>query len=243
MAIIFLLISFAYSMVGLGGGSSYIAILALMEVPYEQIPFISLICNLIVVGSGSFYYLKSGYFRSKLFFPVMLSSIPMAFLGASFSISKQQFLGLLGFSLLVMSLRLFTAKYWSEKEIKTKEPHFFLGILIGVFLGLISGLLGIGGGIFLSPILLLLRWGTPKEVAATSSVFVFFNSCSALFGHLNRHVEHFFLSEHYPLFIAVIIGGQLGSVLGARKASHKIIGNLTAGLVFFVACRTLLKVF
>jgi uncharacterized protein len=241
MTVLFFVISFFYSMVGLGGGSSYVAILALMDIPYEQIPFISLICNLIVVGSGSFHYLRGGHFRSKLFFPVMLGSIPMAFIGGSIPISKQFFLLLLGFTLVLMGLRLFWGNYWKKSQSEIRHCQPILGVLIGSGLGILSGLLGIGGGIFLSPILLLLRWGTPKEVAATASVFVFFNSLSALFGHLMRHSQHLLLNEYWPLFFVVIVGGQLGSILGSRKVSQRAIGNLTAILVFFVGCRTLLK--
>ena len=242
MAVVFFFISFFYSMVGLGGGSSYVAVLALMDLPYEQIPFISLICNLIVVGSGSFHYLRSGYFRSKLFFPVMLSSIPMAFIGASISISKHLFLVILGITLVLMGIRLFFGGYWKKDQGEIKECLPVLGVIIGSILGMLSGLLGIGGGIFLSPILLLLKWGSPKEVAATTSIFVLFNSLSGLLGHLNRHVEHFLLNDYWPLFLVVIVGGQLGSFLGSKKISQRAVGSLTAFLVFFVGCRTLLKV-
>ncbi len=230
-------------MVGLGGGSSYVAILALVDIPFEQIPFISLICNLFVVGSGSIHYVRAGFFRKKLFLPVILGAFPFAFIGGTIPVSREFFLLCLSICLILVGIRLIIGQQWSKVDGVTREPKFVLGLLIGAFLGTLSGLLGIGGGIFLSPILLLLRWGSPKEVAASASLFVLLNSCSAFLGHLSRHSQDFLFQEYWPLFLAVFIGGQLGSFLGSSKGPQWVIGNLTALLTLFVGCRTLLKVY
>jgi hypothetical protein len=172
ISVLFLIIAILYSTVGFGGGSSYIAILALSNYPYESIPVIALICNLIVVSGGTAHYYKKGHLKWNLFWPFAISSIPLSFLGGLIKINKETFLILLGICLLLAGFRLLVMDRIKLDYKKTKEMKPKTGILIGGLLGLLSGLVGIGGGIFLAPILHTFRWGLPKQIAGTATLFI-----------------------------------------------------------------------
>ncbi|PKL76018.1 MAG: sulfoacetate transporter, partial [Candidatus Melainabacteria bacterium HGW-Melainabacteria-1] len=212
-AALFFGVALLYALVGFGGGSSYTALLFLFGLPYALIPTISLLCNLIVVSGGSWHFCRQGHYVPRLFWPFALSSVPMAFVGGLLPIGKELFLLLLGLSLFCAGLRLL----WVETAAQGREtalPPVPLALLIGAVLGLLSGLVGIGGGIFLAPLLLNLGWGRPKQVAATASLFILVNSLAGLLGQWLKQGNFADILPYWPLLLAVLLGGQFGSRLG-----------------------------
>ncbi len=241
LIIAFFIIATVYSMVGFGGGSSYVALLALFALPYKAIPQIALICNIIVVTVGVIHFYRQGHLKLSLLLPFALTSIPMAYLGGLIPVKKEYFYILLGISLLAAGARLlFLHKTQDYENVNT--PNRNISAVIGALLGFLSGMVGIGGGIFLAPIMLNLKWGKPKEVAAIASAFILLNSLSGLTGQIVKHHGFFDMFNYWPLFIAVFFGGQLGSSLGAgQKVSHSWVRACTAALIIYVGVGLLLK--
>jgi hypothetical protein len=238
MPILFFIIALVYSSVGFGGGSSYIAALALFDYPYESIPVIALMCNLIVVSGGIYHFRNKGHFKWSLFWPYAVSSIPMAFIGGMIPISREIFLLLLGVCLFLISVRLLFINRGTKDYSEYKMPRTSIAFLLGAVLGLIAGMVGIGGGIFLAPLLLHLRWGLPKQIAATAALFILLNSLSGLTGQFVKGTSMIGLLDYWPLFLSVFIGGQIGSRLGSGLVfSQRLIKDLTALLVLFVSLR------
>jgi len=238
MPLIFLIIALIYSSVGFGGGSSYIAALALFGYPYESIPVIALMCNLIVVSGGIYHFRKNGHFKWDLIWPFALSSIPMAFVGGRIPISREIFLFLLASCLFLVAIRLLFVNRIQKDYEDYKTPSTLLALLLGAVLGLLAGMVGIGGGIFLAPLLLYFRWGLPKQIAATAAMFILLNSLSGLGGQLAKGMSFVDIGDHWPLFLAVLVGGQIGSRLGSGTIlSQRIVKDLTALLVLLVSLR------
>lgn len=223
------------------------ALLALANVPFALMPKIALVCNLLVVSGGCWIYYRQGYFVKRLILPFVLSSVPMAFLGGLYPIKEQAFMILLATSLLCASLRLLFVN--KKTVLESKTPPLKISVAIGAALGFLSGMVGIGGGIFLSPLMLIFKWGKPKEVAATASAFIWLNSVAGLGGQIvkDSFSDSFSLGgifDYFYLFAAVIIGGQMGSRIGTHsKVPHHVIQYGTAVLVFFISCRLFLKMF
>ena len=241
LAIIFFIIALLYSTVGFGGGSSYLAVLAVSSVSYLLMPKVALICNLLVVSGGCWHYYKKGHFNRKLILPFVLSSVPMAFIGGMYPIKEKTFMMILAGSLLFAGIRLLFIAKPHDDDLKT--PSLGLSVMIGGLLGLLSGLVALGGGIFLSPLLLNLRWGRPKEVAAVASAFIFLNSAAGLAGQLTKGIPSE-ISEYWPLFLAVILGGQIGSRVGTNPlVSQHVIQRGTAILILVISSRLLYKLF
>ncbi|MCP4132350.1 MAG: sulfite exporter TauE/SafE family protein [bacterium] len=247
---IFFIIAFIYSSVGFGGGSSYVAILALFLFPYQLIPRISLICNIIVVLAGCFIFIKSKHLRIKKVLPFVLGSVPLSYLGGQFAINRELFLSLLALSLIIASSNmLFWDKYKKNGEEKenprnsvprTKIPFLF-EVIVGSAIGLLSGFVGIGGGIFLAPVLHLRKWGNPKQIAGTSCFFILINSIAGLFGQFSKGGSEGDLHVLIPLAVAVFLGGQLGSRLGAGILPELVVKKATAVLVMFVGVKILFE--
>jgi uncharacterized membrane protein YfcA len=238
LAILFFIIALSYSLVGFGGGSSYIALLALFSVPYTFLPKIALICNLLVVTGGLTHSVKARNFSFKFLLPFILSSIPMAYLGGKTPISEKSFMILLGVCLLLAGLKMLLSRRIKNYG-NFKTPKIIPSLILGAILGLVSGMVGIGGGIFLSPALFLLKWGNPKKIAATATGFIWINSLAGLFGQLQKGNNNELLS-YWPLFLAVLIGGQIGSYFCNRKISPRKIEIFTSFLVLIVSGRLLL---
>ena len=226
-------------MVGFGGGSSYLAIMVLAGLSYQQIPAQALTCNIIVAGGGFWLFYKAGHFRANKVLPFVACSIPMAYLGGRMLINKELFCILLGLSLLAVALRLFmrTPQAESSKDVSQKRA-WAVGLPIGALLGLLAGVVGIGGGIFLSPILLLMRWANAKEAAASASFFIVVNSAAGLVGQFQKGATDF--SYLIPLALAVLLGGQIGARLGAFHLPKVALQKGLAGLVFYVSVRLIL---
>tara|TARA_X000000368_G_scaffold351171_1_gene291660 strand:+ start:211 stop:957 length:747 start_codon:yes stop_codon:yes gene_type:complete len=244
LSILFLITAILYSSVGFGGGSTYLALLLIWNIPYNIFPILALICNVIVVSGNSFNYIKAGNHNLKLLIPFLIGSVPFAFIGGTLKIEKEFFEIILFLVLTVAGiLLLINNKSYDDQEILIKKLHSFISFLIGSFLGLISGIVGIGGGIFLSPILFLLKADKPKNITTTASLFILMNSISGIFGQLTKENVFYEIIYYWPLFLAVLIGGLFGNYLSLRIFSNRILALLTSLLVIFVAIRMALKIF
>lgn len=229
---IMFLIAFLYSSVGLGGGSSYTAVLALFSINYLAIPTITLSLNLLVTTIGSINFIINKHVRLNLLLPFLLASIPLAYLGGSLHLPKNVFLWILWVSLIFVVIRIYFLEQVSLKLDINQQQKLVISIIAGMTLGFIAGVVGIGGGIYLIPLILILGLGSAKEAAACGAIFIWVNSAvglSARFAHQPIDFMHYL-----PLIIAVIIGGLLGSYLGARRYSAKTIEKVL-GLVVVIA--------
>jgi uncharacterized membrane protein YfcA len=245
IALSFFIIAMVYSSVGFGGGSSYLAIMTLFSVPFLLMRSTSLLCNILVVAGGTYVYYQRKQISWKRVLPFALTSVPMAFIGGLWPLKENMFFILLGFTLFATSITMWGFKAGNpegiiiQPSISAKENIFQL--LIGALTGLLSGLVGIGGGIFLSPVLHFTRWGTAREIAAASSFFILINSISGLAGQMAQGKFTFDLSFALPLLAAVLIGGQIGSRLGSSILSQTVIKRLTAVLILLVSLNLLEK--
>ena len=237
----FFVIATLYSSIGFGGGSSYLALLTLFFVSFFTIRSSGLICNLIVVSGSTFLYYRNGYFNLKKFLPFIVTSVPLAFLGATFRLKEEVFFTILGvalvFSAVFLSWQTLNSK--NNDEVIKRYPGYF-PYLIGGAIGLLSGLVGIGGGIFLAPVLNHLKWDKSISIAALASFFILVNSISGLSGLIVNDTLEIPLPEILFLAIAVFLGGQLGIRLSLEKLTGKSIKLLTALLVFIVGLRVLI---
>lgn len=242
--LLFLCIAILYSSVGFGGGSSYLALLALTSLTFTQIRATALICNIAVVASGTIIYYKKGFYNWKKVLPLILLSVPMAFAGGYLKISQTFFFVLLGITLLTAAGFMWASKYITEVSKDHKpETSFLKNVSSGGFIGFLSGMVGIGGGIFLAPLLHLTNWDTPKKIAATASVFILVNSIAGLLGQIQNPEFSIEPTITMLLLVTVFIGGQIGSRLSAYKISPIILKKTTALLIAFVGCRILWKYF
>ena len=244
IAILFLATAIMYSSVGLGGGSTYLALLLIWNIPYFIFPVIALSCNITVVLGNCFNYIRAGNLNLKLLFPYLLGSIPLAYIGGSLPIKKEIFEILLFLVLLAAgTLLLINFKSYDDNVSAYKKMPVFVPILIGGLLGFISGAVGIGGGIFLSPILFLIKAGRAKHIATAASLFILINSFSGMVGQLTKNEVLFELQNYWYLLVAVLIGGQIGNFLNLRIFSARILALVTGFLVLFVAIRMGIRFF
>lgn len=242
LALAFLLTAALYASVGFGGGSTYTALLTLWEVDYRILPAISLICNVIVVTGGTWRFIRAGQIDWPRVIPLVAISAPLAWLGGLTPIKQPTFMALLGLSLLAAALLLLFQRD-STGEGPFRQKSSGLDIAAGAGSGYVAGLVGIGGGIFLAPILHLTRWGAAKEIAATSSFFILVNSIAGLIGQamkLNANGQGLgAISPYWPLMLAVLIGGQIGSIAAIRLLSQTLVRRATAILILYVATQLL----
>ena len=244
LSILFFITAILYSSVGFGGGSTYLALLLIWDVPYYIFPVIALFCNIIVVTGNSINYVRAGNHNFRLLVPFLIGSIPFAFYGGSLIIDKKIFEILLFLVLSIAGFLLFiNNKAYEDKKIVIKKISYSISILIGSILGLISGLVGIGGGIFLSPILFLLKADKPKNIVTTASLFILINSIFGIFGQLTKENILGELIFYFPLFIVVLIGGLLGNFLNLKIFSSRTLALITSFLVMFVSLRMGFKIF
>lgn len=241
LAVLFFFVAMLYASVGFGGGSSYLALLALFGLNYKMLRAIALICNIVVVSGGTYIFWKKGLIPFKKVIPLVLVSVPMAYLGGRMQIEEQFFFILLGIVLILASLLMMYQTIQSNQQ--TIQPpstnkQIQSGIL-GGGIGWLSGMVGIGGGIFLAPTLALLRWDEIKKIAATASFFILVNSLSGLAGQFSQ--ADFLMNWQLVGILAasVFIGGQIGSRLGVNRFNPRTIKRLMAALIFFVGCRIL----
>ena len=244
LTIFFFITAIFYSSIGFGGGSSYLALMLIWNVPFYIFPIIALICNIIVVSGNSINFLRTKNINIKLLIPYLIGSVPFAFLGASISIDKNLFEILLFFILFIAGIfLLLESKYLNNDEIIIRKVSKVISIFIGSIIGFISGLVGIGGGIFLSPILFLLKAGYPKHITSSASLFILINSIFGVAGQLTKDIVINEFFNYWPLFVAVLIGGQIGSFLNIKFLSNKVLALLTSLLVIVVAIRMGIRIF
>ena len=238
LSVLFFVTAILYSSVGFGGGSTYLALLLIWNIPYYIFPVIALCCNIIVVSGNCFNYVKAGNLNTNLLFPYLIGSIPLAFFGGSLQIGKG-FFEILLFIVLIFAgfLLLFKFKSYDDRNETYKKIPKIISIIIGGILGFISGIVGIGGGIFLSPILFLIKAGKPKHIVTTASIFILINSISGISGQLTKNLVLNEILNYWFLFLIVFIGGQIGNYLNLKIFPARILALITAGLVIFVAVR------
>lgn len=233
---LFFFIALIYSSAGFGGGSSYLAVLALFPLEFTEIRMLALLCNITVVTGSVWIFYKKGYLKIRKILPLVILSIPFAYLGGRLKIDKNIFFIILGLTLTIASLIMFFSKRNSVIHLPKYSNAAF-----GGGIGFLSGVVGIGGGIFLSPLLYLTRWAEPKVIAATTASFILVNSISGLIGQTMAVGFHLNLSFALSLIFTVLIGGQIGARFTAGKVNPKMIQWITAFLILFVGVRILIE--
>lgn len=228
-------VAILYSSVGHGGASGYLAVMALFATPIAFTRPSALILNVIVSSIASITFWRAGYFDKGILLPIALVSVPMAFLGGYIDSPKEWYQRILGIGLFVASFRL-AWNFSPTEEIET--PRLPTLLFLGGVIGLISGLIGIGGGVFLTPILLLMKWSVAKTAAAISAVFILLNSLSGLAGMFSKKID---LPEEAPLWIAVaVVGGVIGSRLGSRYFDSIALRRILACVLVIAAFKLIL---
>ncbi len=244
LSILFFVTAILYASVGFGGGSTYLALLLIWNIPYHIFPIIALICNIFVVSGNSFNYIKAGNLNLKLLIPYLIGSIPLAFIGGSLPIEKNIFEIFLFIVLAIAgTLLLINFKSYDDNESTYRNIPIFISILIGGILGFVSGVVGIGGGIFLSPILFLIKAAKPKHIVTAASLFILINSISGVLGQLTKNIVLSDISSYWYLFLIVIIGGHIGNFLNLKMFPARLLALITSTLVLFVAIRMGIKLF
>ena len=214
------------------------------DIPYYIFPVIALICNIFVVSGNSFNYIKAGNLNLKLLLPYLIGSIPLAFIGGSLQIDKNLFEIFLFIVLAIAgTLLLINFKSYDDNESSYRDIPIIISILIGGILGFVSGVVGIGGGIFLSPILFLIKAAKPKHIVTAASLFIFINSISGVIGQLTKNLVLNDISNYWYLFLVVIIGGHIGNYLNLKIFPTRLLALITSVLVLFVAIRIGIKLF
>lgn len=234
--VLFLVVAVLYASVGHGGGSGYLALMSLIGLTYLTIRPTALVLNLFVSLIAFVAYARAGHFKWRVFWPFALSSIPCAWLGGRMSLSEQGFKYMLGIFLLIAAARM--VGLLRTSPVRQRELNVPLAMLVGAALGFFSGSLGIGGGIILSPVLVLSGWADIKTTAATSSLFIFVNSISGLAGIASVELV---ISPHVHFMIgAVVLGGLIGAWLGATRLPARKVQLILSAVLFAAAAKLLL---
>jgi len=236
LGVIFAIVAFFYASVGLGGGSSYTALLAIFGASTATIPMVSLTLNVLVTTIGSIVFLSRRHARVRLIVPFLITSIPMAYVGGMLHLPKTLF-----YIVLLVSLAFATIRIYFPKETKPlpldNRGKFFLALGCGAVLGLVAGIAGIGGGVYLVPLILLLGLGTAKEAAACGAFFIWVNSMAGLAARLQYNSID--LVFYLPLIVCALSGGLMGSMMGAGRFNpltmQKILGTVLVVAIFILA--------
>ena len=245
-ALAFVAVAFLYASVGFGGGSTYTAILIESGLSYDLVPPISLLCNIVVVTGGVFHFARAGHLDLRFAAPLIVTSIPAAFLGGYVRIEETGFLVTLGVALFVAGVLMLLDRRWGSETGAATSMGMPARLALGAILGALAGITGIGGGIYLAPTLHLLRLADAKTVAATSSLFILVNSLAGLTGHLTKlggQVEVLLNMSYLALPVAVLIGGQFGSLIGSTSLPAAPIRRLTGLVILVVSVRLLWRAF
>jgi len=231
------IVSFFYSSVGHGGASGYLALMALFSFAPEVMKPTALLLNLFVAGIAFYYYYKEGFFNKKLFLSFAIASIPLAFIGGMIEVDASLYKNILGVLLIFAILKMLNI--FGKESSEIKNIKIWQGLLVGGAIGFFSGLIGIGGGIILSPVILLLHWGRMKEAAAVSALFIWVNSAAAIIGQLSTGVV--INSQSFILVAIAIVGGFLGGYFGSKKINNQNLRYILA-LVLIIASAKLLMI-
>jgi hypothetical protein len=238
LPILFFITAILYSSVGFGGGSTYLALLLIWDIPYYIFPVVALVCNIIVVSGNSINYIRAGNHNFKLLIPFLIGSVPFAFFGGTLKIDKEIFEIILFFVLSIAGvLLLINNKSYQNNNLVIKKISSFINFMIGSVLGFVSGIVGIGGGIFLSPILFLIKAEKPKVITTTASLFILINSISGILGQLTKENVLTELPNYLSLFVCVLLGGLIGNYLNLKIFTGRVLAILTSVLVIFVSIR------
>ena len=241
-ALAFVAVAFLYASVGFGGGSTYTAILIEAGLYWELVPPVSLVCNLVVVSGGVYHFARAGHLNLRFAAPLLATSVPAAFLGGFIRLDESSFLQILGIALLVSGLLLLLDRPWRKKPESVPQTRITLNLGLGLILGGLAGITGIGGGIYLAPVLHLFRVAEAKTVAATCSLFILVNSLAGLAGQLAKlgpSAAELLDASYLVLPLAVLVGGQLGSRAGANRLKASLIRRLTGLVILVVSVRLL----
>lgn len=224
---LFFLVALLYSSVGHAGATGYLAIMALLSFPVDGIKGTSLVLNILVSAIGTYRFLKAGYFDKKTFLTFAVTSIPIAFVGGAMQLDPKLFKLLAGVFLMLSAVLLIGKNYLVKPNNEAPRGIPLVpGLGIGAVIGFLSGLIGVGGGVFLSPIMILMNWTTVKKASGVAALFILCNSVTGLVGHLSKLQK---LDENIAYWaVAVIIGGLIGSYLGTSKFSNKVILGILA---------------
>lgn len=219
---VFFVVAFLYASVGHGGASGYLALFAVLGIAVPEIVPTALTLNILVASMGFYHFRKSGHFDRRMLLPFACASIPAAFLGGMIDVPRELFYAILGVALLLSAWRLLLYRKSSiQPRYVSREKLWIYGAPIGGVLGLLAGIIGIGGGVFLSPLLLFLRWADAKKTAAVSAAFIVLNSLGGLAGQIAKTGYH--PLDTFPLAIAVAAGGFIGSRTGAFSMQPRTI--------------------
>ncbi len=222
-----LVVGFLYASVGHGGASGYIAVFSLFNVAMPAYKPWVLVMNVFIAGMAFLQFYRSGHFRWKQCWPFLLTSIPAAYLGSQWAVQTRWYNLFLGLALIFPVIRLAGIRPKESQE--NKEVNFPLALLLGIIIGFASGMLNIGGGIFLSPVLILLAWANAKQSAAASALFIVFNSLAGLLG--GKLSSYTATTSSYLWLTAALAGGLLGSFLGSRRFQNQTIQYLLASVL------------
>ncbi|HEX5259281.1 MAG TPA: sulfite exporter TauE/SafE family protein [Sphingomicrobium sp.] len=241
LAVAFFVTAFLYSSVGFGGGSTYNALLALGVADISTVPVVALTCNILVVAIGSWRFVRDGHVELQRLWPLVIFSVPSALLGGYLRVPAWLFVGLLALALGVSGLLMLWQPLWRhERERQAHQSNRAVDLASGGALGLLAGVTGIGGGIYLAPSLHLRRWASARTIAGTCAAFILVNSIGGLLGQLLKSgagATFAMIRMDWSLFPAVVLGGLLGSTLGSLKFDSDILRVLTALLVLYAAVR------
>jgi uncharacterized protein len=241
LLIFFFIIAFTYASVGFGGGSSYLALLSVYAMPFQEMKLTALVCNIIVVTGGTIIFVRRKELPLRKILPLVLASVPMAYIGARLKVGEHTFFVVLGVCLIIAGALLWIRPLQSLPEVTTEKGEAAKEVVTGGSIGFLSGMVGIGGGIFLAPVLNLMRWDSPKKIAATAGFFILINSIAGIAGQLSSLPASVNYTQIGLLAIAVLAGGQLGARTGAAKFSQLAVRRVTAVLVTAAGIEVLLK--
>jgi uncharacterized membrane protein YfcA len=239
LPVAFFIIALLYAAAGFGGGSAYLAVLAVSGMAYQSVPQTALLCNVVVTVGGVWHFHRGGHLDLKRVLPFFALSVPAAYVGGRVELGRDLFNVLLGVSLVAAGIHMMLPRTAAQRRELTTAQEWLIGAPVGAALGFVSGVVGIGGGVFLAPILLLAGWTTPKQTAAATSMFILVNSVAGLAGHLVKAVYIGWMT--IPLAVAALVGGQLGSRAGSYRLSSAGVRRLLAAVIIVVGLRLLWK--
>ena len=227
------LVSFLYSSVGHGGASGYLALMALFSFAPESMKPTALLLNFFVAGISFYYYYREGFFNTKLFLVFAVASVPLAFIGGTIEVDASIYKKILALLLIFAILKMLHV--FGKENDQTKEARLWQGLVVGGVIGFFSGLIGIGGGIILTPVILLLHWGNMKEAAAVSALFIWVNSAAGLTGQLSSGIT--IEKESFLLVGIALIGGVLGGYYGSKKINNQNLRYILAFVLIIASVK------
>lgn len=231
--VLLFIVAFLYASVGHGGASGYLALMAIYGISSTVTKPTALLLNLFVSLVSFIQFSRGGYFKKNIFIPLVIASIPMSFIGGSLTLEESIYKKVLGYLLLIPVARFLFFPNTQAQQLKPTSP--IISVAIGLVIGFLSGLIGIGGGILLSPILLMLKWTDQKQTAAISALFIFVNSLAGLAGQFTKGIE--FTSQMYGYVAVAFIGGLAGAYLGALKMGQVVLKNILAFVLLLAAIK------